>query len=180
MPVLAAKGFETTTVDEIVAAAGVSRRTFFRYFASKEDVVVQLLAGLGEMMNAELTARPIDEPPATALRLSMAAALADCAGRPHDAAKQLLVVKMIVGTPALLARFLELQAQWQDELAGILAARYPGDDLYPALAAGTALAGAHVVLRRWSESDGTIDHNELLERVFEQIAPALAPPAAIR
>jgi AcrR family transcriptional regulator len=65
---LAIKGFDATTVDEIAVAAGVSRRTFFRYFASKEDVVVQLLASIGEVMCAELAARPAGETPAVALR----------------------------------------------------------------------------------------------------------------
>src|SRR3954464_4833682 len=72
---MAVKGFETTTVDEIVAVAGLSRRTFFRYFASKEDVLVQLLAYLGDLMQAVVASRPADEPPAVALRHALAAAI---------------------------------------------------------------------------------------------------------
>lgn len=64
----AVKGFDETTVDEIVIAAGISRRTFFRYFSSKEDVAIQLLASLGTDMRAELRARPPGEPPADVLR----------------------------------------------------------------------------------------------------------------
>ena len=73
LQLLAIKGFDTTTVDQIVAAAGVSRRTFFRYFASKEDVVVQHLGTIGTMMTAEMAARPADEPIAMSLRHAMTA-----------------------------------------------------------------------------------------------------------
>lgn len=63
LQLMAREGFDAVTVDAIAAAAGVSKRTFFRYFASKEDVVVQFLAGMGAGMRAELAARPAAEPP---------------------------------------------------------------------------------------------------------------------
>ncbi|MGE6735029.1 TetR family transcriptional regulator, partial [Streptomyces sp. NPDC059900] len=63
LQLLARKGFDAVTIDEIVTTAGVSRRTFFRYFASKEDVVVQFLADMGVGIHAELAARPEGEPP---------------------------------------------------------------------------------------------------------------------
>lgn len=62
------QGFEATTVRDIAAAAGVGERTFFRYFPSKEDLVLQqardLIPGLLRMVRE----RPIEEPPLTALR----------------------------------------------------------------------------------------------------------------
>src|ERR1700759_88351 len=65
---LARQGFEETTVDELAAAAGVSRRTFFRYFASKEDVVISSVVVAPEGMVAEVAPRPAEEPPAVAIR----------------------------------------------------------------------------------------------------------------
>jgi AcrR family transcriptional regulator len=55
-----------------VAEIGVSRRTFFRYFQSKEDVIVHIVAGAGTQLCTELRARPAFEPAAEALRQALA------------------------------------------------------------------------------------------------------------
>ncbi|WP_219518323.1 TetR family transcriptional regulator [Nonomuraea ceibae] len=170
---LAGKGFEAVTVDEIVTAAGVSRRTFFRYFASKEDVVVQFLGDMGTGMCAELAIRPAHEPPSVALRHAVSVSIDACAG--HDD-RSLRVVRLILGTPALLARFLERRAHWRDELAAALAHRLrldPVTDPYPHLAAGVALAAFDTVLHQWSGSNGTADPAALTDRAFTVVAPAL-------
>jgi AcrR family transcriptional regulator len=70
MDLFAARGFDTVTVDEIAAAAGMSARTFFRYFASKEDVVLQYQRRLDERLIETVRNRPADEGPVTALRNS--------------------------------------------------------------------------------------------------------------
>ncbi|MEU7838998.1 TetR family transcriptional regulator [Nonomuraea sp. NPDC049129] len=170
---LTRKGFDAVTVDEIVAAAGVSRRTFFRYFASKEDVVVQFLAEMGAGMRAELAARPAEEPPSAALRHTVWISVNACA---DHADRALRVVQLILNTPALLARFLERQAQWRAELTAELAHRLrldPATDLYPHMAAGMALTAFDAVLRRWSDSDGSEAPTALIDQAFAVIAPAL-------
>ncbi|GGZ28238.1 TetR family transcriptional regulator [Streptomyces poonensis] len=176
LQLLAVKGFDAVTVDEIVAAAGVSKRTFFRYFASKEDVVVQFLADMGAGMRAELAARPAGERPSAALLHAVSGPLAACADHSDHAERALRVVQLILRTPALLARFLERQAQWREELTAELAHRLgldPDSHLYPRLAAGTALTAFDAVLHRWSGSDGAEDPAELVGRAFAVIAPAL-------
>ncbi|MEV5380998.1 acyl-CoA-like ligand-binding transcription factor [Streptomyces nondiastaticus] len=173
LQLLASKGFDTVTIDEIATAAGVSKRTFFRYFASKEDVVVQFLAGMGADMRTELAARSPEERPSAALRHTVGVPIATCADHSDRA---LRVVRLILRTPALHARFLERQAQWRDDLAAELAHRLgldPGTDLYPRLAAGMALTAFDAVLHRWSGSDGAEDPDELIDRAFAVIAPAL-------
>ncbi|MBT2441755.1 TetR family transcriptional regulator [Streptomyces sp. ISL-36] len=173
LQLLALKGFDVVTVDEIVAAAGVSKRTFFRYFASKEDVVVQFLADMGTGIHAELAARPAGERPSVALLHAVSVPLAECGDHPERA---LPVVQLILRTPALLARFLERQAQWRDDLAAELGRRRgldPATDLYPQLAAGTALTAFNAVLQRWSDSDGAQSPAELTVQAFAVVAPAL-------
>ncbi|MFJ8584513.1 TetR family transcriptional regulator [Streptomyces sp. NPDC093595] len=173
LQLMASKGFEAVTIDEIATVAGVSKRTFFRYFASKEDVVVQFLAGMGEDIRAELAARPGGECPSVALRHAVWVPVAACADHSDRA---LRVVRLILGNPALHARFLERQAQWRDDLAAELGRRLgldPGADLYPQMAAGMALTAFDAVLRRWSDSAGGQDPAELTDRAFAVIASAL-------
>ncbi|WP_418277025.1 TetR/AcrR family transcriptional regulator [Isoptericola jiangsuensis] len=61
-------GFEAVTVDQIAAAAGMSRRSFFRYFSSKEEVVLGKVDRHGEAFVRALSERPDDEPAWVALR----------------------------------------------------------------------------------------------------------------
>ncbi|SHF60710.1 transcriptional regulator, TetR family [Streptoalloteichus hindustanus] len=173
LQLLVLKGFDVVTIDEIVAAAGVSRRTFFRYFASKEDVVVQFLADMGAGMREELAERPAEERPSQALLHAVSVPIAACGDQSERA---LRVVQLILRTPALLARFLERQEHWRDELTVELARRLdldPDTDLYPRLAAGMALTVINTVLQRWSDSEGAEDLMELIDRAFAVIAPAL-------
>ncbi|WP_326800412.1 TetR family transcriptional regulator [Streptomyces sp. NBC_01808] len=173
LQLLASKGFDAVTVDAIAATAGVSKRTFFRYFASKEDVVVHFLAGLGTGMRAALAARPGGERPSAALRQTVWTALATFADQSDRA---LRVVRLVLATPALRARLLEHQDRWRDDLAAELARRLgpaPGTDLYPQLAAGMALGAFDTVLRRWSGTDGAEDLAGLTDRAFATLAPAL-------
>ena len=61
-------GYESTTVDQIAAAAGMSKRTFFRYFASKDDLVIGKYDLFGDRIAEALDARPADEPVWDSLR----------------------------------------------------------------------------------------------------------------
>lgn len=173
LKLLARQGFETTTIDQIVAATGVSRRTFFRYFRSKEDVIVQFLADVGAQLRAALAARPVGEPPAVALRHTLSIFIQTCIEHPE---KSLRLTKLIRGTPALLARFLQLQTQWRTDLARELARRAgldPNPDLRPALAAAVALAAFDTALNQWADSDGADDLTDLTDQTFAMVAAAL-------
>ncbi|WP_053639916.1 MULTISPECIES: TetR family transcriptional regulator [unclassified Streptomyces] len=173
LKLFALKGFDAVTVDEIASASGVSKRTFFRYFASKEDVVVQFLAGMGSDIRAALAARPAAERPSEALLHAVSVPLTTCG---DHAERALPVVRLILRTPALLARFLEHQARWREELTEELAVRLgrdPGTDLYPRLAAGMALTAFDAVLRRWSEGGGAEEPGALVGRAFAVLAPSL-------
>ncbi|WP_052433918.1 TetR/AcrR family transcriptional regulator [Streptacidiphilus melanogenes] len=62
------RGYDATTVRDIAAAAGVGERTFFRYFPSKESLVLQQVRDLVPLLAAEIRDRPASEPPLLALR----------------------------------------------------------------------------------------------------------------
>jgi AcrR family transcriptional regulator len=173
LKLLAWQGFETTTIDQIVATAGVSRRTFFRYFRSKEDVIVQFLGDVGAQLCAGLALRPVGEPPAVALRHALSIFVLTCTEHPE---KSLRLTKLTLGTPALRARFLELQAQWRTGLAAELARRAgsgPHVELRSALAAAVALAAFDTALNRWADSDGADDLADLTDQTFAVVAAAL-------
>jgi len=63
-----ANGYEATTLDAITAAAGISRRTFFYYYKSKDDILISMQAGLGETIAAGVRDEPADRRPLDAVR----------------------------------------------------------------------------------------------------------------
>lgn len=66
-----AKGYEATTLDEIAVEAGISRRTFFYYFKSKDDIIVAQLAGYAEALKASIKKSATSVLPIDAVRDSM-------------------------------------------------------------------------------------------------------------
>src|SRR4051794_32714478 len=77
LALFASKGFDHTTVDEIAEACDVSRRTFFRYFASKGDIFSGGKDGHAPEMFTLIAGRPADEPALDSLRATVLALAAD-------------------------------------------------------------------------------------------------------
>ncbi|MGW5264317.1 TetR family transcriptional regulator [Microbispora sp. NPDC004025] len=118
------QGYEATTIDQIAAEVEVSPRTFFRYFASKEDVALCLTADEQEMFLAELVARPRSESPFTALSQSMRAMLGIL--REIDGAEAGRIMKaqrLVHNTPSLLAGAMRLIRENERRLVAEVARR---------------------------------------------------------
>ena len=143
------RGFDAVTVDDIAAEADVSRRTFFRYFASKEDVLLAdhfvQLARLREAM----AARPSDEPIVTALRNALLSMTGDFEER-----KDMIILRgrLMRDTPSLQARSLVHQKLWEEAMCEMVAERLgvdPATDLRPGVVSAATLAAMRVAFTNW-------------------------------
>lgn len=171
---LAGRGYDAVTVDEIATAAGVSRRTFFRYFASKEDVVVEFLRDLGLEVAAEIEARAATESPRGALEEACAVVVSRAAE--EHPVKSRRLATLVLGTPDLRARYLARQDEWRDAWGRALTAR--GSTEGAALVAATAgVTAFDLALRRWTAADGASHPRDEIVRAFADLShPWGAPP----
>lgn len=94
-------GFDKVTVDEIASVAGISPRTFFRYYSSKDDIVLELARRLDERLIAAVAARPADEGPITALREGFRAT---SRMEPSERGRVLSIARILGSVPALRAQ----------------------------------------------------------------------------
>jgi AcrR family transcriptional regulator len=108
------QGFDATTVDQIASEVGISRRSLFRYFATKEDIVFGNLAELGLTIKSALEACPDDMPPWEALRTAFASLVCD---PEYSLERTLKLSRMLHDTPSLRAGLAEKHLQWQELLA---------------------------------------------------------------
>jgi len=171
------KGFEETTVDEIAAAVGMSQRSFFRYFASKDEVVLDSLERLGEDMAERLAAQPVEESEWEALRRAfdpIVERYADPGFREHDAALQ----QIVKSSPRLFAAYLGRLDGLQRSLSEMLldrAADRAGRDRDPLVLraiVGGAFACLHVTMvHAAAEPD---EFGGCLDRTMAAVRPAAA------
>lgn len=165
------EGFDNVTVNDLAAAAGVSRSTFLRYFGSKEDAVLGAVDIQGEQVVGALRARPADEGDWTALRRAL-----DTVTELHrqDPDGALAMSQLIMRTPALGARTLEKQNGWRPAIAQALAERadpsWP-NLLVPSVRAAVAVDCLNVAVDHWTASDGRLDLDALLDEAFAAFAP---------
>nr|WP_249420110.1 TetR family transcriptional regulator [Rhabdothermincola salaria] len=166
-------GFDATTVDAIAAEAGISPRTFFHYFATKEDVVVADHGDRLARIIAVLGGQPPGLAPWSALEHSFVEVAAD-----YESEKDQLLrrFRIMAGSPTVFARSLHLQAGWEVSLADALASRIgdPGHpDLTTRLMAGAALASMRASLQEWLASDGEPQLPGLVTACFERLGAGL-------
>jgi AcrR family transcriptional regulator len=176
------KGYEQTTVDEIAEAVDVSQRTFFRYFAGKEDAAFAVQDMVEAHFIEAVRERPPHEAPLEALRRALLESW-DTIG---EAIKAVIPIELhmrtyqlIESTPALLAPHLRRSAEVEEQIARVIAEREGLDvDADPRPRVAVAVFGGvmRVTGRLWGAGEdisvGAI--RELTASYLDHVGPALA------
>lgn len=114
------QGYDATTLDQIASAAGISRRTFFHYFKSKDDILLSLQSGLGGMLVAALRDVPPDVPPLDAIRDAIVTV---CAPIPAD--DMIAIDRLMRSSAAVQARKQASYVAQENALFAALRERLP-------------------------------------------------------
>ena len=131
----AEQGFAATTVEQIADAADVSERTFFRYFESKEDLLLPDVVAVFESVGRAIRERPIDEPPLASILEAFRAVMA---GPSLSGGMSLLGPGFDPSDPVVAGRMVKAFLDWEDRLADVLRERF--------IRAGAAGAEAELAL----------------------------------
>ena len=150
----AEQGYDATTCEQIAAGADVSPATFFRYFTTKEDVVLQ--DDYDALLTASLHERPLDEPPVVAVRRALASAFAQLYLTDEDPIRAR--TQLILSVPALRARMYEQVRDAETTLAGELGARSGTDpgDLRVRVVAAALAAALTTAVESWAKQGGEL------------------------
>lgn len=161
------RGFDAVTVDEIVGEARVSRRSFFRYFPTKEAAFFARRNDQTERLKALLAAPVPGEAPFDTVRRVLLA-LAD----EHVAARARILVehKIAAKAPLLIARDLELDRAVTQAFAAALA---KADPKKARLTAAALIGVLRVVIEDWVEGGATSDLRAAGEHALRLIAPMM-------
>ncbi|MEV5453068.1 TetR/AcrR family transcriptional regulator [Streptomyces sp. H23] len=188
-------GAEKVTVEAISAAAGVSVRTFFNYFDSRDDAFVVVDADAGARMRRAVLDAPAELSPLEALREAMAAELAE-AEQQHELWR--LHAKVLHASPHLLARGVGAHMAAEADLADAIAERLRGiggtsgpgsgagpgsvtgrgSGLYPRLLAAVAGAAVRTSMDHWSAHQEEAAFLDVFHEVFTLLAAGLPAPSA--
>jgi len=154
------RGYETTTLDDIAAAASISRRSFFNYFNSKDDILISLQSGMGTMIADAIRKAPADAQPIEAVRdavLDVCAAVA-----PDD---MLAIDRLMRSSETVQARKQASYVEQERTLFAALRERWPEPEREPGLKVVAMIAMGAV---------------RLSTEAFNQAAGARTMPALLR
>lgn len=167
-----AHGFDAVTVDDIAASAGISRRTFFRYFDTKEDALLPADASRLQRLEQALRARPPAEGPFDAVR----GAVLELA-RSYDTGSEefLQQARLVLATPSAHARSLGHQADWEGVIRTFAAERsgHSETSLVPQLLAAGCMAALRAALTTWLHHDGRTDLIALVTAALDGVGDGL-------
>jgi TetR/AcrR family transcriptional regulator, regulator of mycofactocin system len=173
LELFATRGFEATTVDDLAAAGGVGRRTFFRYFPTKLDVVLGELDEQRDALAAALAERAGDPDPVSAARRAFLAvnryAIEDLPGLRRR-------LRLLADVPDLEARATVRYRDWERLLAADAARRWdvPPSALRPQVLARAEVAAMRGVFAVWVAEPG-VELEPLVTEAFDALATGFAP-----
>jgi AcrR family transcriptional regulator len=183
------RGFERTTVAQIAHAAGVSRRTFFRYYETKEEVIVERAERSGERLYAELLARPLEEPPLLAIRNALQPAIQAAI---EDAAFLRWLIRVLREESGVRRAVMERRTRLEERIAALLSERLRSgpSDITPMLLAFVTRALHDTATNAWYDHetddvaglvDGLIDRLRALVTEMPRLPHRrVAPKHAVR
>lgn len=173
-------GLSGTTVEAISERAGVAPRTFWSYFASKEEAVVDHDPDRPEAIRLALLARPAGEHPLTSLQAVLEE---DASRRTIDDEERLRRFDLIRSDAHLMSTVAAGFEEIERALVSAVAERTrlnPEVDLYPGVVVAAACSTCRVAYFRWSANRGKASLARLIKDAFAQLAGGLAPPPARR
>ena len=143
------QGFDETPIEQIAAEAGVSRRTFFRYFSSKSSVLWGEFDAEVEAIRVALAAVPATVPMMDAIRQAVVAANHY---RAKDVPELRARMNLIISVPALQASAAVHYDAWERAISDFAATRIgqPPGSLYPLAVGRATLAACRAAYDRWS------------------------------
>ncbi|MBT2500121.1 TetR family transcriptional regulator [Agromyces sp. ISL-38] len=168
LELFAAKGYDNTTVEEVAAAAGVSRRTLFNYFRGKDDLALSGLSEQGELIAARFAERPADED----LWASLRAAFHVLEEIEMTQESRLEVTTLLFDNDSLRFGHAEKQARWQGLLAPLIEPRLPDSDrrtLEARAIAAAAITCLQAASEEWVRIGGQGDLLDLYDTAVRAI-----------
>jgi AcrR family transcriptional regulator len=159
------RGFDQTTVAEIAERAGLTKRTFFRYFADKREVLFWGADALEEAIVTAVAAAPESASPLDAVAAALGATTETFEQRREHAARRQLIIS---ANPELQERELIKLASLAASVAQALRRRGVGD---PAaiLTAEAGIAVFRVAFERWVDPAGQQPLEQCLRESFEAL-----------
>jgi AcrR family transcriptional regulator len=172
LALFARDGFAATTIPAIAAACDVAPRTFFRYFATKEDVLLAAGVGRLDLLVELVQAEPHDRSLFDVVRSAM---LTLAAEYERQRPQVLLHAAVLARNPELRARSLEAQQAWEGRLAKILSERSEirterATSLEVRLVAGVGITALRAAVDEWVADGCTPDLGALVAEAFELFA----------
>jgi AcrR family transcriptional regulator len=170
----AKQGYEETTIEQIAEAVEVSPSTVYRYFPTKEDLV--LTDEYDPLIIAAIAGGPAEEPPIAAVRRALTENLRGIVAQ--DPSMFLTRGRLMLAVPTLRARLWDFLQQNEEVLYQIFAAHSRGesDDFELRVAAGAIIGAIMSALTEWVRNEGNDDMADLLERALRQLEVGLAQP----
>jgi TetR/AcrR family transcriptional regulator, regulator of mycofactocin system len=166
-------GFEATTIDQITTEAGVSERTFFRYFTSKSSVLWTDFDTEVETIRSALASVPGDVPMMDAIRHAVVSANHYQAS---DVPELRMRMSLIGSVPALSSSAAEHYDAWERAVSEFASRRLgqPADGLYPLAIGRAVLAACRAAYDRWS-ARADADLPAYLDAALTALAAGFAP-----